>query len=153
MTTQHWCILCQGQTPNGKYMPGLAKFGSLGLKMKCINGLDAWAQAGSGPMRPCAAARGSYQEGVHNFVYPSTYISIHLKKIQGPVQHVPCGLRRRLDSSRSSQSITIVTLSIALASSLRAHAANLGPIYIILRAHAANLAKGPVQHRFGPAWA
>jgi hypothetical protein len=35
--------------------------------------------AGSGLMRPCAAATGPYQEEVHNFVYLSTYISIHLK--------------------------------------------------------------------------
>jgi hypothetical protein len=58
---------------------------------------------------------------------------------------VSYGLRRRLDSSRSSQPIAIVTSSIAPASNLRAHAANLGPIYIRLRAHAANL--GPIYIR------
>jgi hypothetical protein len=78
--------------------------------------------AGSGPMRPCATARGPYQKRVYNFVYPSIYISIHLKKLQGPAHHVPCGLCRRLDSSRSSQPIAIVTSPIAPASSLRAHA-------------------------------
>jgi hypothetical protein len=47
--------------------------------------------------------------------------------------------------------ITIVTSPIAPSFSLRAHAANLGPIYIRIRAHAANLAKGPAQHGSGPA--
>jgi hypothetical protein len=99
--------------------------------------------------KACAAARGPYEKGVHNFVYPSIYILIHLKKLQGPAQHVPYGMRRRLDSSRSSQPITIVTSSIAPAFNLWAHAANLGPIYIRLRAHAANFAKSPAQHRSG----
>jgi hypothetical protein len=107
-------------------------------------------KAGSEPMRACAAARGPYQEGAYNFVYRSTYILICLKKLQGPAQHVPCGLRRRLDSSRSSHSIAIVTSSIAPASSLRTHTANLGPIYIRLRTHAAHFAKGPAQYRSGP---
>jgi hypothetical protein len=51
-------------------------------------------RAGSGPMRPCATARSPYQEGAHNFVYPSIYIPIHLKKLQGLTQLVPCGLLR-----------------------------------------------------------
>jgi hypothetical protein len=110
------------------------------------------SRAGSGPMRPCAAARGPYREGAHNFVYPSTYISIHLKKLQRPAQHIPCGLCHRLDSSRFSQLIMIVISPIVPASSLRAHTANLGPIYIRLKTHAANLAKGPAQHRSGPGY-
>jgi hypothetical protein len=73
------------------------------------------------------------------------------KKLQGPVQHVPCGLHRSLDSSRSSQPIVIVTSLITPASSLRAHAANLETIYIRLRTHNANFAKDPGQHRSGPA--
>jgi hypothetical protein len=88
--------------------------------------------------------------GVHNFVYPSTYIPIHVKNLQGLAQHVPYGPRHRLDFSRSSQPIAIVTSPIATVSSLRAYATNLGPIYIRLRAYAANLAKGPAQHRSGP---
>jgi hypothetical protein len=113
-------------------------------------------------MRAFAAARGPYQEGAHNFVYPSTYIFIHLKKLHGPTQHISYGLRRPLDSSRSSQPIAIVTSSIEPASNLRvhianlepiyirlrAHAANLGPIYIRFRAHAANFAKGPTERAF-----
>jgi hypothetical protein len=85
-------------------------------------------------------------------LYTLLYIFLYIKKkLQDLVQHVPCGLRRRLDSSRFSKPIAIVTSPIAPVSSLRAHVANLEPIYIRLRAHAANFAKGPAQHRSSPA--